>query len=84
VYQTLARSIMRVEYTIKENAFLAGKSRAWSNTQLSDMGQNGVFDVEPDGKHLLAVTPSDGGNPNRHLELPILLNFFDEVKRRVK
>ena len=85
LYQTLTRDVIRVEYAVKGDSFAPGKSRPWTGVQLADMGPNTVFDVAPDGKHLAAILPvGPKGEEKLTSELMFLVNFFDEVKRRVK
>ena len=84
-YETSVRGITRVEYAAKGDSFAAGQSRPWPVGQISDAGPNSAFDVAPDGKHLAAILPAGSGSGEKPLtELTVLLNFFDEVKRRVK
>jgi serine/threonine-protein kinase len=75
--------IMAVSYTEQGGSFSTGPPRLWSPTKTRRIGVQQSFDVSPDGKHV-AMFPSaeiDGGGGNLHATF--LLNFFDEVRRRV-
>jgi hypothetical protein len=75
---------MRVDYTTKGNIFVPGKPRPWPDVELSDLGGASAYDVAADGKRLLIVAAKaepNAGKPDTQLN--VLLNFFDEVKRRI-
>jgi Tol biopolymer transport system component len=73
--------VMAVSYNTKGDSFAAGKPRVWSGARLNEGGMPG-YDLAPDGKRLAAILASDqaGGEPTH---LTFLLNFFDELRRRV-
>ena len=73
---------MAVGYSTKGDSFAAGKPRVWSETRLLNAGRYPVYDLAPDGKRLAAILASDevGREP---VHLTFLLNFFDELRRRV-
>jgi hypothetical protein len=81
VYQEGDR-IMSVNYTVSGDTFVPGKTRV----RIEKLGANEEdWDLAPDGK-ILAVTPvagaqSSGSTAEHHITF--LLNFADEVKRRV-
>jgi len=76
--------IMVVSYSDKGDSFLPDKPRQWSPTPILNTGIFWNFDVAPDGKRL-AVLPIDTGTEDKgNLHLTVLLNFFDELRRRVK
>jgi len=62
------------------------KPRLWSNTLLADFGTVGIatYDVAPDGKRIAAIVPAEtaGGQQARN-HVIFLMNFFDELRRRV-
>jgi hypothetical protein len=41
------------------------------------------MDVSPDGKHIAMWVPQDAEAGIRSLHVTFLLNFFDELRRRV-
>ena len=75
---------MVTPYTVVGDAFIPGKPRRWSDARLSDVGLNQNFDLAPDGQRfavLLAAEDPQQGAAARQMIL--VLNFFDEVRRRV-
>ena len=75
---------MAVSYSAKGDCFAAGKPRVWSETRLQALiGSTSNYDLAPDGKRLAAMLDvASGGRPPTHLTF--LLNFSDELRRRVK
>jgi serine/threonine-protein kinase len=76
--------IMAVPYTISGRTFNPGKPRQWSDTHISLMGNNTPLDLAPDGKRF-AIYPAQTADSNgkTNLHAVFLLNFFDEVARRI-
>jgi hypothetical protein len=63
---------------------MPGKPRVWLETGLRDIDIFSTYDLAPDGKHLaamLADDDADGQNGPTHLTF--LLDFFDELRRKV-
>jgi serine/threonine-protein kinase len=84
-YSAADNRIMVVPYTINGRDLEPGKPRAWANALLANTGYNSPYDLAPDGKRF-AVFPAveasaDGEKANLHVTF--LLNFFDDLKRRV-
>jgi hypothetical protein len=76
--------IMVVSYTAKGATFVPDKPRLWSDHRIVNPGGGGgrIYDLAPDGKRFAVFEPPDGEQkPETHVNL--LLNFFDEVRRRV-
>ncbi|MCI0353194.1 MAG: protein kinase [Acidobacteriales bacterium] len=78
--------IMVADYSIRGDAFLAGKPRVWSQRQLAFMGSNYSYDQTPDGKRFAvvmnaAMSPEQAQKPMDNVI--VLLNFFDELRRKV-
>jgi Tol biopolymer transport system component len=73
--------IMVVSYTAKGATFFPDKPLLWSGHRLYvNPGKN--YDLAPDGKRFVVLEPPEGEQkPETHVNL--LLNFFDEVRRRV-
>ena len=70
---------MAVSFTTKGDAFVAEKPRLW----IPKLG-GAFFDVAPDDKRVAVVTPTEAASaPQQEHEIVMLLNFFDEVRRRV-
>jgi serine/threonine-protein kinase len=85
-FLTLDWRIMAADYTANANPFAAGKPKVWSPTSLLYMGGNYPYDLAADGKRF-AVNLYPGGTVEREQRLidsvTVLLNFFDELRRRV-
>ena len=71
--------IMAASYTAKGDAFVAEKPRVW----IANLGGTD-WDLSPDGKLVAVVTPegTDEG-PKQDHEIVMLLNFADELRRKV-
>lgn len=79
-------TIMVTDYTTNGAAFVVGKPRVWSQRRLMDLGSPPVrtYDLAPDGQRFAVVLNADGtADPKPISNLAILLNFFEEVQRRV-
>jgi serine/threonine-protein kinase len=77
------RHIMVASYTANRDSFAADKPRVWSERRLVDMPAP-PYDLAPDGKRFAVVLAADetaGAEPAN--SVTVLLNFFDELKRRV-
>ena len=69
-------------YTTSGN-FSAGKSRVWSERQLGDWGVNRMYDLAPDGKRFAIMLDTDQtGDSGPATNVTVLVNFFDELRRR--
>jgi len=72
---------MTTSYTANGDSFSTSKPQPWSNTRIS-----GDLDAAPDGKRfVVAVLPraDSAGEPKASVHVTFLLNFFDEVQRRI-
>ena len=71
---------MAAAYRFDGDSFAAVKPRQWSNKQIW-----GEFDIARDGKRLVEARPrsDSSGDPKGSVHVTFLLNFFDEVRRRV-
>jgi eukaryotic-like serine/threonine-protein kinase len=71
--------IMAASYTAKGDAFVAEKPRVW----LAKLGGT-QWDLAPDGKRVAVVTPEGTAEaPKQDHEVVLLLNFADELQRKV-
>jgi serine/threonine-protein kinase len=76
--------IMVANYTIQGDSFSAGKPRAWSPMQVRRTSVEENFDLAPDGKRVAFFPrPAAEQQSQGSLHATFLLNFFDEVRRRV-
>jgi Tol biopolymer transport system component/tRNA A-37 threonylcarbamoyl transferase component Bud32 len=84
-YQGQDFSIMVATYTTKGDSFAAGKARPWAETKIRE--QNALYwnlDLAPDGKRfVVAPRPEASGGQKGSVHVTVLLNFFDELRRRV-
>jgi serine/threonine-protein kinase len=71
--------VMAVGYKVTGDTFVAGKPRLW----IAKLG-GAEWDLAPDGRRVAVLTPVRSGDaPTRDHEVVFLLNFFDELRRRV-
>jgi serine/threonine-protein kinase len=70
--------IMAVGYTVKGDAFVADKPRVW----IAKLGGDN-WDLAPDGKRVAVLTPVETDAPKADHTVVLLLNFADELRRRV-
>jgi serine/threonine-protein kinase len=76
--------VMVVTYAVQGSSFEAGKPRVWSPQPIQRTGVYRPLDLHPDGKRFLIFpraeeqTGADAG-----LHVTFILNFFDELKRKV-
>ena len=76
--------IMSVSYSIRGGDFSADKARRWSDRQTFSEGVSPTYDVAPDGKRFAVMIRPGGDQPRPNQNhVTLLLNFFDEVRRRV-
>ena len=71
-----ADQIMAVTYTVKGDSFVADKPRPWAK-----LGGATDFDLAPDGKRLVVLTPVGTDAPQADHTVVFLQNFFDELRR---
>jgi hypothetical protein len=76
--------IMAVSYTVKGDSFVTEKPRVWA-TKLGGLTSGArTFDVAPDGKRLVVLTPVEPQEaPRADHDVVFVLNFLDELRRRV-
>jgi serine/threonine-protein kinase len=86
-FLTLEPRIMVADYTAKGDSFVPGKPRLWSDKRILFRDGGGPFppyDIAPDGKRFAVLLYPDGtAEHQRPINLTFLLNFFDELRRRV-
>jgi len=78
VYQS-GDQVMAVRYTATGDTVVAEKPRVW----IAKLG-GAEWDLAPDGKRVAVLTPVRSAEaPTREHEVVFLLNFFDELRRRL-
>jgi Tol biopolymer transport system component len=75
--------IMVVPYMIEGASFIAGAPRVWAPTQIRRDGVRQNFDVSPDGTRIVMLSRPAETEQEGPLHATFLLNFFDEVRRRI-
>jgi hypothetical protein len=75
--------IMVTDYTAKGDAFTPGLARVWSEKQIQRRNTRQNFDLAPDGKRVAAFPRPDAEENGGTLHVTFLLNFFDELRRRM-
>jgi Tol biopolymer transport system component len=78
-YEGPDHRIMVSEFVVHGSSFVASKPRLWSNQQLFVAGYTNL-DLAPDGKRF-AILPAPATRAD--VRVTALLNFFDELWRRV-
>jgi hypothetical protein len=68
---------------VNGDSFLPGKPQVWSEQRVVEAPVP-MYDLAPDGKRFAGVLYADGTTGQKPFtHLTVLLNFFDELKRRV-
>ena len=81
VYLQITESRPQVAgYKAQGNSFVAGQPRPWAKKWPAL--QNPVA-LMPDGKRFVAVISGSQGNPEPQTHVDFLLNFADELRRRI-
>jgi serine/threonine-protein kinase len=84
-FQDLGARIMVVEYTARGDSFIAGTPRLWSERRLLSLVSPPVptLDLAPDGQRFAVILYQNGTAEQKPVtRVTLLLNFFDELKRR--
>jgi len=83
-FESLDNQIMVADYTVEGDSFIQDQPRVWSEIRLANLGLFKNFDIAPDGKHIVALLPPEGGEAQQSRRHVIfLMNFFDELRRRL-
>jgi serine/threonine-protein kinase len=84
LYATPDGHIMATAYTAKGDSFLWEKVHLWSNQQILISGSLPNFDLSSDGKRLVVFPlPRTSNDTKASVHVTFLLNFFDELRRRM-
>ena len=79
-----SEKLMVTSYNTVGDTFIPGEPRVWSERPLLDLGELRCCDIAPDGKRFAVVLYADGTSEDKpSSSLTFLLNFFDELRRRV-
>ncbi len=77
-YLSTDRHIMEVTYTEEGNSFLADEPQRWSEATLPFA----AFNVSPDTTRAVIAIPAEPLDARHTLHVTLLLNLFDELRRR--
>jgi serine/threonine-protein kinase len=76
--------VMVTTYKATGDSFEVTNPHVWSDTRLLDLGRFQSYDVAPDGQRSAVVLYADGTAEQKPVtKVAFLLNFFDELRRRV-
>jgi serine/threonine-protein kinase len=78
--------IMVARYTATEHSFVPEKPRQWSPAPLFRPTNNALWnlDIAPDGRRFVVLAPPELSSAEpATVHATILLNFFDELRRRL-
>jgi serine/threonine-protein kinase len=82
-YETEDNRIIVMDYTVDGDSFVPGKRRIWYEKPVFYPG-NSNLDLSPDGKRFAVLTmPDELAHPQGSVHVTFLLNFFDELRRRM-
>jgi serine/threonine-protein kinase len=83
VYQS-DDQIMSASYSVKGDTLVVGKSRVWIAKVGGVPTTISTWDLAPDGKRVLVLTPVESAEaPKQEHEVVFLENFFDYLRQRV-
>src|SRR5262249_37660894 len=82
-YRAEEGQVMVASFVVKDNVFVADPPRIFSEKRLANMPLIGSYDVASDGR-IVGLFPSDEPLSERtQNHVTFLLNFADEIRRRV-
>lgn len=83
LFSSLGGLIYIVDYTASADSFFPGSPRPWPGAAIQNSGILPNFDLSADGTRIvvLPIPPSEETKGNLHATF--MLNFFDEVRRRI-
>jgi hypothetical protein len=73
---------MAASYQVRGDSFVAEKPRVWFGKPIPAFGPAMSYGPAPDGKHVVALMRAEAPQEN-HAHVVFLLNFCDELRRRV-
>ena len=83
-YPTPDGHIMVVDYVVKGDSFVAEKARLWTDTRVFLPNGQRHMDLAPDGKRFAVFPlPEATAEDKGPIHVTFLLNFFDELRRRL-
>jgi len=73
---------MVTRYRVDRDTFSAGKPRTWAENFPNPSNYYRMFDLAADRKRFIHLRPSIDARENAASETTVLLNFFDDLRRR--
>jgi serine/threonine-protein kinase len=85
IFETLDAHIMSASYSVTNDSFVPEKPQVWSSKPIvNSINSVKNFDLAPDGKRIAALMPAETSQTaGTQSHVTFLLNFFDELERRV-
>ena len=74
--------LMVASYQQRGDLFVADRPRTWSEKRPAHFGTTRSYDLAPGGKQIVALMSADTPQET-HARVIFLLNFFDELRRRL-
>jgi serine/threonine-protein kinase len=82
-FRTEDNQIMVARYRVNGDSFTPEKPRVWSAKRLANLGVVLNYDLTPDGKQVAAIMSIEPQEESKTAHnVTLLLNFFDELRRR--
>ena len=81
-FRSLQNQLMVASYQARGDLIVVEKPRIWFEKGIANFPSTKSYDVASDGKHVVALMPADTADEH-HDRVILLLNFFDELRRRV-
>jgi Tol biopolymer transport system component len=75
--------IQVVPFTVSGHTFTPGKPSRWSEQAIQLNGVAYPIDIAPNGKSFVASLPAEESDVRTNLHLTFLVNFLDELKRKL-
>jgi serine/threonine-protein kinase len=82
-YKTVDGKIMVVTYRVSGDSFHAEAPQLWSSGQLTSIRDSHNFTLHPDGKRFAVLTALDTEKTPEANKINIVLNWLEDLKRRV-
>ena len=75
---------MVADYTVEGDSFRPSKPRRWADKQFLPSRMFSQFDLDPNGKRVaIMLRVAEADKPQGNLHATMLVNWFDEVRRRL-
>jgi hypothetical protein len=76
------RVLMAASYRVRGDSVVSETPRVWFDKRIANFPSTMSYNPAPDGKRMVALLPADTLEESRGRVI-LLLNFFDELQRRV-